>query len=129
MLLSMCCVSGFVLFWRIKYHTHSYLSVIIPTQCAYKLIWNIVPIHLYSWISPLSYNYSDYISSRFAINLRKFAWAIWFAVKKFPTAVAPQIPCHPLLHDLSSTFKWNKTFWVFGMSVLFELTIIHGDKL
>ena len=59
---TMCCACGFVTFWATKCHTQSYLSVIIPTQRLYKLIWG-VPIHSYKWISPLLNNCSDYISS------------------------------------------------------------------
>ena len=62
-------------------------------------------------------------------HLHKFAWTIWFAVKKHFSAVALDLPCRSLFHDDISVKDLlllplrNKTFWVFGMSVLLELTI------
>lgn len=53
-------------FWTPEYITPSYLSLIIATQCSYKLVWHI-PIRLHKWITPLLNKCSDCLSSWFAI--------------------------------------------------------------
>lgn len=45
---------------------------------------------------------SDYASSRFIIISSYVAWTIWFAIRKWFSAVAPEPPCCPIFHDTIS---------------------------
>lgn len=124
---STCFISGFVVFWTTKYHTHPYLSLIIGTQRLYKLFW-LSPIHLFKWISPLLNNCLDYISSRFIIT------SSWVCMNYLICGQKVFLSSRPWI-TLSFLISWcyfrarftyiparNKTFWVFDMSVLLELT-------
>lgn len=131
---STCFISGFVVFWTTKYHTHSGLSLIIGTQRLHKLSW-LLPIHLHKWTPPSLNNCSDYASSRFIIT------SSWVRMNYLICDQKALLSSRPWI-ALSFLVSWcyfrtgftllpvrNKTFWVFDMSVLLELTIFNGDRL
>lgn len=94
----------------------SWVTIPLHLHHGYRL-WIITPQTIYPPDSP-SY-------------LHRFAWSIWFAIRRHLSALAVDQSCRSLFHDISSTKdlshlpQWNTSFWEVGMSVLLELTEVN----